>query len=63
MAKILYPNSGSITANGRLAALLEVGSGFHPELSGRENVYLNGSILGMRRPEIDRKFLQDGQLA
>lgn len=56
MAKILYPNSGSITANGRLAALLEVGSGFHPELSGRENIYLNGSILGMRRPEIDRKF-------
>ncbi|MDJ0414390.1 ABC transporter ATP-binding protein [Rhodococcus opacus] len=56
MAQILYPNSGTITANGRLAALLEVGSGFHPELSGRDNVYLNGSILGMTRPEIDRKF-------
>lgn len=56
MAQILYPNSGSITANGRLAALLEVGSGFHPELSGRDNIYLNGSILGMKRPEIDRKF-------
>lgn len=56
MAQILYPNAGTITANGRIAALLEVGSGFHPELSGRENVYLNGSILGMSRPEIDRKF-------
>lgn len=56
MAQILYPNSGTITANGRLAALLEVGSGFHPELSGRDNIYLNGSILGMKRPEIDRKF-------
>ncbi|RPF25911.1 ABC transporter ATP-binding protein [Georgenia muralis] len=56
MAQILYPSSGSITANGRIAALLEVGSGFHPELSGRDNVYLNASILGMSRPEIDRKF-------
>ncbi|ATQ30211.1 ABC transporter ATP-binding protein [Rhodococcus ruber] len=56
MAQILYPSSGTITAHGRLAALLEVGSGFHPELSGRDNVYLNGSILGMTRPEIDRKF-------
>ncbi|WP_245862182.1 ABC transporter ATP-binding protein [Georgenia soli] len=56
MAKILYPNKGSIAANGKVAALLEVGSGFHPELSGRDNVYLNGSILGMTRPEIDRKF-------
>ncbi len=56
MAKILYPDTGSITMRGRVAALLEVGSGFHPELSGRENVYLNGSILGMTRREIDRKF-------
>lgn len=56
MAKILYPESGSITMRGRLAALLEVGSGFHPELSGRDNVYLNGSILGMSRREIDEKF-------
>jgi ABC-2 type transport system ATP-binding protein len=56
VAKILYPNSGTITAYGRLAALLEVGSGFHHELSGRENIYLNGSILGMSRKEIDRKF-------
>src|SRR5690606_27174981 len=47
---------GTITMHGRVAALLEVGSGFHPELSGRENVYLNGSILGMSRKEVDRKF-------
>jgi ABC-2 type transport system ATP-binding protein len=56
MAKILYPDKGTITMHGRVAALLEVGSGFHPELSGRENVYLNGSILGMSRKEVDRKF-------
>lgn len=56
LAKILYPNAGSITADGKLAALLEVGSGFHHELSGRENIYLNGSILGMSRKEIDGKF-------
>ena len=56
MANILYPNSGNITHHGRMAAMLEVGSGFHPELSGRDNVYLNGSILGMSRREIDKKF-------
>ena len=56
IAKILQPNEGSITSRGRMAAMLEVGSGFHPELSGRDNVYLNGSILGMSRNEIDRKF-------
>lgn len=56
IARILEPNHGSITHRGRLAAMLEVGSGFHPELTGRENVYLNGSILGMSRQEIDRKL-------
>jgi len=56
LAQILYPDAGSVTTNGRVAALLEVGSGFHPELSGRENVFLNGSILGMSRSEIERKF-------
>jgi ABC-type polysaccharide/polyol phosphate transport system ATPase subunit len=56
MAKILYPDVGSISMNGRVAALLEVGSGFHPELSGRENIFLNGSILGMTRGEIEAKF-------
>jgi ABC-type polysaccharide/polyol phosphate transport system ATPase subunit len=56
VARILRPDTGSITAQGRLAALLELGSGFHPELSGRENVYLNGSILGLSRRDIDRRL-------
>ncbi len=56
IARILTPDEGSISARGRVAAMLEVGSGFHPELSGRENVYLNGAILGMSRREIDKKF-------
>jgi lipopolysaccharide transport system ATP-binding protein len=56
LAKIYYPEKGSIGYKGRVAALLEVGSGFHPELSGRENIFLNGSILGMKKAEITRKF-------
>ncbi len=56
IAKILRPDAGRITSHGAIAALLELGSGFHPELSGRENVYLNGSILGMKKAEIARKF-------
>jgi ABC-2 type transport system ATP-binding protein len=56
IARILSPNSGTISVDGRLAAMLEVGSGFHPNLTGRENVYLNGSILGMSKKEIDGKF-------
>jgi lipopolysaccharide transport system ATP-binding protein len=56
LANIYYPNKGSITHFGRLAAMLEVGSGFHAELSGRENIYLNGSILGMSKKEVNRKF-------
>lgn len=56
LAKIYWPDEGSISYNGRMAALLEVGSGFHHELSGRENIYLNGSILGMSKKEIDRKY-------
>ncbi len=56
LAKIYFPDKGHITTRGRLAALLEVGTGFHPELTGRENVYLNGSILGMSRREVDAKF-------
>lgn len=56
LARILTPDSGSIVAQGRVASLLEVGSGFHPEMSGRENIYLNGSILGMTRREIEAKF-------
>ncbi|PZU46440.1 MAG: hypothetical protein DI566_07725 [Microbacterium sp.] len=56
LARILTPDEGRIVPVGRVAALLEVGSGFHPELTGRENVYLNGSILGMSQKEIRRKF-------
>lgn len=56
MAQILTPNDGSITVNRRMAALLELGAGFHPELSGRDNVFLNASILGMGRKEIEARF-------
>lgn len=56
MAQILTPNSGSVTVNKRMAALLELGAGFHPELSGRDNVFLNASILGMARKEIEDRF-------
>jgi len=56
LAGVTHPTAGEITVRGRLAALLEVGSGFHPELTGRENVFLSGSILGMRRQEIRQKF-------
>ncbi len=56
MAKILTPNSGSIVINKRMAALLELGAGFHPELSGRDNVFLNAAILGMARKEIELRF-------
>ena len=56
ISRVTAPTTGSIKIRGRVASLLEVGTGFHPELSGRENIYLNGSILGMRKSEIDRKF-------
>lgn len=56
LSRITDPTTGRIEIHGRAAALLEVGTGFHPELTGRENVYLNGTILGMRKREIDRKF-------
>jgi len=56
LSRITTPSSGEIMINGRLSALIEVGSGFHPELTGRENVYLNGSILGMMRREISDKL-------
>jgi ABC-type polysaccharide/polyol phosphate transport system ATPase subunit len=58
LSNITTPTSGEIKINGRLSALIEVGSGFHPELTGRENVYLSGSILGMRRREIAEKLDQ-----
>lgn len=56
LSRVTSPTEGQATLWGRVASLLEVGTGFHPELTGRENVYLNGSILGMSRAEIDRKF-------
>jgi ABC-2 type transport system ATP-binding protein len=56
IAKILRPDEGRITVAGKLSALLELGAGFHPELSGRENVYLNGAILGLSKKEIDARF-------
>src|SRR3990172_5837086 len=56
LSRITEPTEGRIELRGRLASLLEVGTGFHPELTGRENIYLNGTILGMKKAEIDRKF-------
>ena len=56
ISRITEPNEGRIELNGRVASMLEVGTGFHPELTGRENIYLNGAILGMRRAEIKRRF-------
>lgn len=56
LSQITKPSSGKIEINGRIASLLEVGTGFHPELTGRENIYLNGTILGMTRKEVKEKF-------
>ena len=56
LSKVTAPTTGTISGKGRIASLLEVGTGFHPELSGRENIFLNGAILGMRKKEIQRKL-------
>jgi lipopolysaccharide transport system ATP-binding protein len=56
LSRVTAPTSGQVKIKGRVASLLEVGTGFHPELTGRENIYLNGAILGMKKAEIDRKF-------
>src|SRR5205814_8169829 len=56
LSRITPPTNGRIQIRGRVGSLLEVGTGFHPELTGRENIYLNGAILGMTRREIGRKF-------
>ena len=56
LARILRPDKGTVEVKGKMSALLELGAGFHPELSGRENVYLNGAILGLSKRELDRRF-------
>lgn len=56
LSRVTAPTTGSVKLRGRVASLLEVGTGFHPDLTGRENIYLNGAILGMRKAEIKRKF-------
>ena len=56
LSRVTAPTEGSITCYGKLASLLEVGTGFHPELTGKENIYLNGAVLGMTKEEINRKF-------
>ena len=56
MTKIIYPNKGKITINGKLTSLLELGAGFHPDFSGRENIYFNASIFGLTRTEIDNRL-------
>ena len=56
LSQITEPTEGTADIRGRVRSLLEVGTGFHPELTGRENIYLNGAILGMKRAEITRKF-------
>ncbi len=58
LSRITPPTKGEVIIRGRVASVLEVGTGFHPELTGRENIYLNGAILGMRKKDIDRKFTQ-----
>ena len=56
LSQITEPTEGGVDIYGRVGSLLEVGTGFHPELTGRENIYLNGAILGMKKEEIERKF-------
>jgi lipopolysaccharide transport system ATP-binding protein len=56
LSRVTEPSLGSVSVRGRVGSLLEVGTGFHPELTGRENIYMNGAVLGMKRTEIDRKF-------
>jgi lipopolysaccharide transport system ATP-binding protein len=63
LSRVTRPTTGEVRLRGRVGSLLEVGTGFHPELTGRENVYLNGAVLGMRRHEIRRKFDQIVQFA
>lgn len=56
LTRIMYPDSGTITMNGRVSSLIELGAGFHPDMSGRENIYINASIFGLSKREIDRRL-------
>jgi len=56
ISKIILPTTGEVVVNGSMSALLELGAGFHPDLTGRENIYINASILGMRKRDVDRKL-------
>ena len=56
LTRIIYPDSGTVNVKGRVSSLLELGAGFHPDLSGRENIYINASIFGLKRKEIDEKI-------
>lgn len=56
MARIIYPDEGTVKINGRVASLIELGAGFHPDLTGRENIYMNASIFGLSRQEIDKNL-------
>ena len=56
IARVMVPTTGNIATNGRIAPLIELGAGFHPELTGRENIYINGAILGLSKKEIDKRF-------
>ena len=63
LSRITHPTEGEVILRGRVGSLLEVGTGFHPELTGRENIYFNGAILGMKKREIDEKFDEIVQFA
>ena len=56
MTRIIFPNSGTIEKDGKLTSLLELGAGFHPDFTGRENIYFNASIFGLTRKEIDNRI-------
>ena len=56
LSRIMYPDSGRIEINGRVSALIELGAGFHPDMSGRENIYTNAAIFGLSKAEIDRRL-------